>query len=252
MRKFGLTLLLFALAVSAHAGTLTLTGTLRDFKPWGGGTGHIDFENACCGMDFNIVTNTLGPDGKPIYNGVDSWSTHGQTAFDQWYRDVAGVNQSLQYAITLDNGGSGNVYTYSTNAFFPLDGQGWMDYLSGHNFGFTYEIASVFTYQAGQNFTFCGDDDVFVYINNALVINLGGVHGSTCESVNLDTLGLLAGNNYNLNFFFAERHTVGSNFYMQTSIENLQSTNPVPEPATIALLTGGLAGIGGLRRKLKK
>ncbi len=88
-----------------------------------------------------------------------------------------------------------------------------------HNYHFTFEIHSKFTYQQGQVFTFTGDDDLWVFINNHLEIDLGGIHGAMSKTVNLDDLGLTPGTTYNFDIFFAERHTTESNFMIETSIE---------------------------------
>jgi fibro-slime domain-containing protein len=236
----------------AQAATISLTGTLRDFKGISQG-GHADFDGWCCGDDHGIVTGTLGPDGKPVYAG-GSVSTHGATAFNQWFNDAPGVNLSHDYAITLDNTGHPDVYSYSSNSFFPLDGvvgpNGEVD-AGGHNFSFTYELNTNFAYQSGQNFTFTGDDDVFVYINNALVIDLGGVHGPESRTVNLDLLGLTAGNNYTMNVFFAERHQSGSNFRIDTNIESIVTQPAVPEPTSMALFGFGMAGLAMAYRRRK-
>jgi fibro-slime domain-containing protein len=241
---------LLMVAAFAHADTITLTGTGHDFKPIALGGTNPDFE-APIVDDRGIVMTTLGADGKPVYDTVahpaGTATTHGQAFFDQWYHPTAGVTQEMPISITLTDIGGG-VYQYSTGAFFPFDGRGWGDSLCcGHNYSFTFELHTAFTYQAGQIFSFAGDDDVFVFINKKLVIDLGGIHPTESASINLDTLGLTAGNDYTLDFFFAERHVTGSNFSMTTSIQSLKT---VPEPGTLAMLGAGLLGIIRFRRRL--
>ena len=243
--------------IQANAGSVTLSGTVRDFHYNGTSdaplSGHIDFENVIAGVETGIVTSTLGADGKPVYNtSTSAASVHGAGPFNQWFNDTPGVNLSTSYSITLNETAPGSgVYSYQNDAFFPIDGAlGGNQGNPFHNYAFTYELHTAFTYQAGQTFDFSGDDDVWVYINKKLVIDLGGVHPTASASVSLDTLGLTAGNTYDFDFFFAERHTSGSNLKITTSIALVSN---VPDAGSTAALLGasvlGLAGLGRLRRK---
>ena len=210
--------------------TITLTGTLRDFSD-----AHPDFEREKgvdgfkYGLDKNITTDTIGSDRNPVYaNG--SYSTTNRDNFDQWYRDVEGVNQSTEYPITLTKNANG-IYRYQNNKFFPIDGMLMGNEGRSHNYHFTYELHSQFAYDEGSNqiLKFSGDDDVWVYINGKKVIDIGGVHGQKADSVNIDEvaedLGLVDGQTYDFDFFFAERHTTESNFVLETSIELLCDTD---------------------------
>ena len=117
-------------------------------------------------------------------------------------------------------------FVYDSAAFFPLDGRGWPgDDRAGHNFSFTTEINTKFKYRGGERFTFTGDDDVFVFVNRKLALDLGGMHNKQTGSIDLDqqrdALGLTAGQTYALDVFHAERHTTASNFRIETSIDCL-------------------------------
>ncbi len=241
---------------SASASSISLTGTVRDFHYAGtSGTplsGHPDFQ-AELGTETGIVAPTLGADGKPVYakEGKSSATTHGKKEFDQWYRNTPGVNLWQDYAITLDETAAGSgVYSYQNPGFFPIDGQLGGNQGDSHNYAFTYQIHTDFTYKPGQTFDFTGDDDVWVFINKQLVIDLGGVHGAQSASVTLSSLGLTDGNTYDFDFFFAERHTSESNLKITTSIA-LHDTSVPDAGSTLTLLGSALGLLGFVGRRIR-
>lgn len=199
----------------------TLPVIIRDFD-----TRHPDFETYD-GIEYGIVKKDLGyldEGGKPVYNkeSVDSKTTTSKHYFDQWYRDVPGVNMTIPYSLQMTRQAGSTVWSYVNADFFPINGQGFGNYVNDRNYHFTLEAHLEFDYIGGEVFTFKGDDDLWVFINGKLAIDIGGVHGVEQRTINLDQkaseLGIQKGQTYRFDLFFAERHTWKSNFMFQTNI----------------------------------
>ena len=208
-----------------------IKAVVRDFRGYAGTAGarHPDFEGPAFTSAKGIVQPMLGADQKPAYAPAGATpGTTGKAEFDQWYRDVASVNMRFDDIVLplMTDPARPNVYVYDDQMFFPIDGRGWDDGF-GNNFHFTTEIHIEFPYKGGEVFTFKGDDDLFLFINGHLAIDLGGVHPAQTDSVDLDAraneLGIQKGQVYKMDIFHAERHTTFSTFRIETTISCLTS-----------------------------
>lgn len=206
----------------------TLTSYLHDFNYSGTPVnGHPDFESFTCGVTTGLVTANITPGGLPGFGPNGHACITSPTTFAQWYTDDP-INYPIQQTLVLAEGPAGT-YSYSSNAYFPIDGEGFnsqtnVDCSGGgpHNFSFTTMLHTQFKYNGGETFSFTGDDDFWMYIDGHLAIDVGGVHGSTTGTVTLDApqaaaLGITPGQIYRVDIFQAQRHTCASDFTLHTT-----------------------------------
>ena len=205
--------------------------------------------------DTNMTTVT-GTDKKehsvPIYGmAVDAYKsivlTDNGTGTYSFEAGYSGTKKDVRYdqeSGTIYNGTNGG----DESGFYPLENLGYEQpglltatskvNNGAKNGGFTLRGKSQFVYNKASKlyFTFTGDDDVYMYINGTLALDLGGAHGRNSKTVNLNDLdatkyGLKEGQVATFTFFYMERCSDASTFGIKTNMELVQRAINVEKKA---------------------
>ena len=216
-------------------------------------------------MNKNDHTITLNADAQGVAQFQSEYTAAGQNP-SSWFpflptsgNNPAGESNTPYYCHGGAFGRKDIGTTYKNRDFhYALSGEGY------------------FAYEPNLYFNFQGDDDVYVYINGQLVIDIGGTHGATSYSMYLDdyvdwakgvkyngetykgktyanlseadqrrvdALCLVTGGVYSFDFFYMERHGVGSNLRIMTNMKIVESSLDVEKHAWqngVKLMDNGL------------
>jgi fibro-slime domain-containing protein len=210
---------LYATIVSPYAPLKVLDGS-EFYGAFTGDTMHLSNQAAYhavgelpagCHFEIADISGTLG--------SVSGGDISSANSFQTWFRNFNAVNATAHYPITLYPDGTG-FYEYKSDTFYPIDHELYGNEGQSHNHNFTYVVGADFTFNECQDqiIELQGTDDIWVYVDGRLLVDLGGVGADQVQIGEVDRLQLEDGEQYTLMVFFAHRSKSTPSFRIRTNL----------------------------------
>lgn len=211
------------------------------------------FEWTECGyfkksLEQGLVEFDLNEKFLPIGRSGKSLTNQGMSDLTRWFEPIGGKSESYVGSLQLEYQDDGAEFLFYRDDFYPLDeaefSSGDEANKDGHNHLFTMNFAIPFTVMASgeEAFKVVADDDTFVFVDDKLVLDMGGVHGAMtgefvihengeiyasadAEDYSYTGVTVEPGSGQLVRVFHADRDSEDSVFGVQTSKMNLTVTD---------------------------
>lgn len=192
------------------------------------------FNSAYNDTDYNASSGYIANTGF-VYNQIfhNGWS---------------GISIPLLRFNPINNTGYGNNGSIYRDISETVKHEQGSELYKETNYNLTLEGHAQFIFYEDDDmyFTFTGDDDVYLFINNKMVMDLGAAHSISKVTINLNDVkelcGLHDGEAYDFDFFYMERHGTAANFGIET---NIRIVDPSMVTEKSAYQNGSEVGNGG-------
>jgi fibro-slime domain-containing protein len=167
----------------------------------------LNLDQQACVFGWSCDDEASAPEGWPVFAiGTETKVAQGANATHRWTSEVG------------------------------KDGNG------GRNQHFCAETHATFRFNKGLNFSISGNDDIWVFIDNKLAIDIGGTHLTAPGYVDLDKFmpNAIVDSLYDIDIFTCDRRTTSSNLSIKTNI-SLANTGDILESLVDSKILDSLA-----------
>ena len=149
------------------------------------------FEWSECGYQHNafeqgLVESTLNEDLLPVASGSGSFlPNRGLTVanFSRWFNSVDGLSEIKSDTISLQYSSNSKTFSYQSSNFHPV---------SSELFTMSLEIPFTTLLSGSEAFSITADDDTWVFMDDQLILDMGGIHSATEGVVTINESGELS------------------------------------------------------------
>jgi fibro-slime domain-containing protein len=165
--------------------------------------------DADSGLQRGVVLPELGVDGLPVFN-PEATNTHNcltnAADFATWFNHTNPKQATLPYNPLCD--------CYGAEQFYPVNNPS----LQARYHHFTCLSTLCFLYQEGQSLTLHSDASLWLFLDQRLVVDLGGIHDDVSMTLSLGGLGLEVGAVYQLHLFLSQTYKSAANFSLTGNV----------------------------------